>query len=186
MSNPGAHNANVIRSLDQMVALLAAGARPRAQWRIGTEHEKSGFVKPDAAGPGRAGWSAPPYAPRGIEALLHAVSAEGGGTQWQDIIDEGALIGLKGQEQAKGSSISLEPGGQFELSGAPLVSLHDTAAEMAHHFEAIRPACAELGLGFARWAFTPRPGALTFHGCPRAATPSCATTCRVWARWGWI
>lgn len=155
MSNPGALNAHVIESPDQLVAVLAAGARPRAQWRIGTEHEKFGFVKPDAAGPGRAAWSAPPYAPRGIEALLRALSAEGGGTQWQDIIDQGALIGLKGQGAAKGGSISLEPGGQFELSGAPLVSLHDTAAEMAHHFEAIRPACAELGLGFAPLGFHP-------------------------------
>ncbi|MCE2563917.1 glutamate--cysteine ligase [Komagataeibacter sp. FNDCF1] len=155
MSNPGAHNSNVIESFDQMVDILATGARPQAEWRIGTEHEKFGFVKPDAVDPGRRAWSSPPYAPRGIEALLRDLAAQAGGTQWEDIIDRGALIGLKGRADARGSSISLEPGGQFELSGAPLATLHETKAEMAQHFAAIRPACTELGLGFAPLGFHP-------------------------------
>ncbi|MCE2574575.1 glutamate--cysteine ligase [Komagataeibacter sp. FNDCR2] len=155
MSNPGAHNSNVIESFEQMVGILAAGARPRSEWRIGTEHEKFGFVRPEAAGPQRRAWSSPPYAPRGIEALLRALAAEKGGRRWEEIIDRDALIGLKGLADAKGGSISLEPGGQFELSGAPLRTLHETAAEMDRHFAAIRPACAALGIGFMPLGFHP-------------------------------
>ncbi|GAN96058.1 glutamate--cysteine ligase [Komagataeibacter europaeus NBRC 3261] len=155
MSNPGAHNSTVIESFDQMVAILAAGARPRSEWRIGTEHEKFGFVRPDAATPQRRAWSSPPYAPQGIEALLRGLAAEAGGRRWEEIIDRGALIGLKGLADAKGGSISLEPGGQFELSGAPLVSLHDTRSEMDRHFAAIRPICDRLGIGFAPLGFHP-------------------------------
>jgi len=155
MSNPGAHNSNVIESFQQMVDVLAAGARPRQEWRIGTEHEKFGFVLPDAAGPQRRAWSSPPYAPQGIEALLRDLAGENGGARWQEIIDRDALIGLKGAADAKGCSISLEPGGQFELSGAPLASLHETAVEMDRHFASIRKPCNELGIGFAPIGFHP-------------------------------
>ncbi|RFD20518.1 glutamate--cysteine ligase [Komagataeibacter melaceti] len=155
MSNPGAHNSDVIESFEQMVGVLAAGARARSEWRIGTEHEKFGFVLPAAASPQRRAWSSPPYAPQGIEALLQALAGEKSGRRWEEIIDRDALIGLKGMADAKGASISLEPGGQFELSGAPLGTLHETAAEMAQHFAAIRPVCAALGIGFAPLGFHP-------------------------------
>ena len=71
------------------------------------------------------------------------------------ILDQGALIGLKGEGANKGASISLEPGGQLELSGAPLADLHQTRAEFAAHFDALAPVAERLGLGFSPLGFHP-------------------------------
>ncbi len=144
MSNPGEENATPIESVRQLAALLAAGGKPAADWRIGTEHEKFGFYRPGAAAPA---WSAPPYEPGGIRAMLEGIAAQG----WEEIRDQGNLIGLK----QNGESVSLEPGGQFELSGAPLASLHDTKAEFDRHFAAVRAVASPLGLGFAPLGFHP-------------------------------
>jgi glutamate--cysteine ligase len=142
MSNPGEEDTTPIVSARQLADYLAAGAKPRADWRIGTEHEKFGFARD----PGQH-FAPPPYEPGGIRAMLEAIGAEG----WEPIRDADALIGLK----RGGESVSLEPGGQFELSGAPLDSLHDTKAEFEAHFAAVRRAAAPLGLGFAPLGFHP-------------------------------
>lgn len=152
MSNPAAEDLRPVTSVRELSDLLAAGCKPREAWRIGTEHEKIGFIRPEAASAGRPAFSAPPYKPEGIEALLNALKAQG---NWQPITDEGALIGLKGDGPNRGGAVSLEPAGQFELSGAPLVSLHETAAEFSRHFDAIRKPSRELGLGFASLGFHP-------------------------------
>ena len=145
MSNPGEENATPITDVRELAAYLAAGCKPASQFRIGTEHEKFGFRQPGSAG--APAWSAPAYEPRGIHAMLSGIAALG----WEEIRDQGALIGLaKG-----GESVSLEPGGQFELSGAPLASLHETRAELDRHFADVRQVGGPLGLGFAPLGFHP-------------------------------
>ena len=77
------------------------------------------------------------------------------GPQWQEIMDSGLPIGLKGEEQHGGASISLEPGGQFELSGAPLETLHQTKRELDEHCAAVSALAGEMGIGFAPLGFHP-------------------------------
>ena len=143
MSNPGEADATPITSLAQLADELAAGCKPPAEFRIGTEHEKFGFAPIDL--------HPPPYSPRGIQAVLEGLQSE----DFVPILDQGALIGLTGTGPESGASISLEPGGQLELSGAPLANLHQTRAEFIRHFNALRPIADSLGLGFAPVGFHP-------------------------------
>ena len=139
MSNPGESDPTPISSARQLAGWFAAGSKPRDAWRIGTEHEKFGFRRGDLA--------PPPYEPGGIRAMLEGLMAFG----WEPILDRGNPIGLKRGE----ASVSLEPGGQFELSGAPLVSMHEAAAELADHLREVREVAEPLGLGFAPLGFHP-------------------------------
>ncbi|GAN53245.1 glutamate--cysteine ligase [Tanticharoenia sakaeratensis] len=155
MSNPGEENDTPIRQRAELIGILARGCKPREDWRIGTEHEKFGFRLP---GHGGTAFMPPPFRPDGIEALLQAIGRDE--AAWSPIMDDaiepaGALIGLKGQGPEKGSSISLEPAGQFELSGGPLRTLHETRDEMAAHFESVRGPAEALGYGFAPIGFQP-------------------------------
>ena len=143
MSNPSDADATPIASVQQLAASLAAGGKPKAEWRIGTEHEKFGFM--------RSSLRSPPYAPDGIRALLDGLSGPG----WDEIPDAGLPIGLKGSGPNEGASISLEPGGQFELSGAPLATLHETKAELDGHCATVSALAAELGIGFAPLGYHP-------------------------------
>ncbi|MBR0652561.1 glutamate--cysteine ligase [Roseomonas terrae] len=139
MSNPGESDPTPITSARQLAEWFAAGSKPRHQWRIGTEHEKFGFRLTDLA--------PPPYEPDGIRAMLEGLTRFG----WEPILDRGNPIGLKRGQ----ASVSLEPGGQFELSGAPLATMHEAAAELAEHLEEVRAVAAPLGLGFAPLGFHP-------------------------------
>jgi glutamate--cysteine ligase len=139
MSNPGEQDGTPITSVRQLADYLAVGCKPREKFKIGTEHEKFGFA--------RTGFAPPPYEPGGIRAMLEGIRALG----WEPIEDRGALIGLK----HAGESVSLEPGGQFELSGAPLATLHETRAELDRHFADVHRVAEPLGLGFAPLGFHP-------------------------------
>jgi glutamate--cysteine ligase len=139
MSNPGEADLTPITSVQQLADWFAQGSKPAADWRIGTEHEKFGFH--------RRSLLAPPYEPAGIRALLQGLEGKG----WAPILDNGNPIGLTRQ----GASISLEPGGQFELSGAPLPDLHAAWAELQNHLAETREAAAPLELGFAPLGFHP-------------------------------
>jgi len=139
MSNPGESDPTPITSARQLAGWFAAGSKPRDAWRIGTEHEKFGFRRDDL--------SPPPYEPGGIRAMLEGLMRFG----WEPILDRGNPIGLKRGE----ASVSLEPGGQFELSGAPLRTLHETHAETADHLREVREVAGPLGLGFAPLGFHP-------------------------------
>lgn len=150
MSNPGTSNSATIENRAQLVEVLERGSKPQSEWKIGTEHEKFGFVLP-GQDDGREPLSAPPYEPKGIGTLLQKLE----GPDWAPIHDGEALIGLAGQNSQKGRSISLEPAGQFELSGAPVVSLQETQAEMQEHFDLIRGPASELGIGFLPFGFQP-------------------------------
>ena len=143
MSNPGEQDATPIRSMADLSANLAAGGKPRSHWRIGTEHEKFGFRRPDAGGH----FEPIPYGPNGIGDLLAGIAPQG----FEEIRDQGALIGLKRGAE----SISLEPGGQFELSGGILANLHETRAEFAAHFKTVLPVAGPMGIAFALLGFHP-------------------------------
>ncbi len=118
----------------ELVEYLAGGSKPPAQFRVGTEHEKFGFIKD--------GLKPLPYEGRqSVRALLEGLRDR---FNWQPIEEGGYLIGLK----RDGASVSLEPGGQFELSGAPLASVHETCIEVGRHLEEVREIAEPLGVGF--------------------------------------
>ncbi|MGA9865977.1 MAG: glutamate-cysteine ligase family protein, partial [Acetobacteraceae bacterium] len=143
MSNPGDADTTPIRSVRQLADYIAAGCKPRGDFRIGTEHEKFGFRRADLA--------PPPYdGDRGsIRAMLEGLARIGRGAP---ILDHANPIGIALEG---GASVSLEPAGQLELSGAPLETLHDTKAEFDAHFAAVRTVAEPLGLGFAPLGFHP-------------------------------
>ncbi|MGL5734566.1 MAG: glutamate-cysteine ligase family protein, partial [Beijerinckiaceae bacterium] len=114
-------DATPIQSRDELVEWFAAGAKPRERFRMGTEHEKVPYYSADNT-------PVPYEGPRGIRALLEGLQAR---TGWQPIIDGGNPIGLFNDDL--GAAISLEPGGQFELSGAPLATVHETHTELMQH-----------------------------------------------------
>ena len=133
-----------IESRNQLAAHLEAGGKPRAAWRIGTEHEKFGFYKD--------GHTPVPYqGPRGIRALLEGMQGLLG---WEPIRDGENIIGLA--DPIGGGAISLEPGGQFELSGAPLRSLHQTCREVHAHLAQVRQVADPLGIGFLGLGMSPK------------------------------
>ncbi len=122
-----------IESRDQLIASFAAGEKPKDAWRIGTEHEKFVYANGDH--------HAPSYdEPSGIRALLGELEQYG----WKPVMEGGNAIAMSGPD----GSISLEPAGQFELSGAPLDSLHETCAETGRHLEQVKAAGKKLGIGF--------------------------------------
>ncbi len=128
-----------------LAAHLASGCKPAVDFRIGAEHEKFGFHK--------ASLRPVPYEGRsGIEALLKGLMRFGWRGVYEHRPDGGeTLIALSRQ----GASVSLEPGGQFELSGAPLADAHQIAAETAQHLDETREVGGELGLGFLGLGFSP-------------------------------
>ena len=122
-----------IESRDQLISVFARGEKPRERWRIGTEHEK--FVY------SRADHHAPSYdEEKGIRALLLGLTRFG----WTPVTEGGNVIALAGED----GTISLEPAGQLELSGAPVENLHQTCAETGRHLAQVKALGDELGLGF--------------------------------------
>jgi glutamate--cysteine ligase len=133
-----------IEGFDQLVAWMAAGSKPRAAWRIGTEHEKFPFYV-DGNGP------VPYDGSRGIRALLEGMQGLLG---WDPIIDAGRIIGLV--EPTGQGAISLEPGGQFELSGAPVETIHQTCREGNAHLAQLREIAEPLGIRFLGLGGSPK------------------------------
>ncbi|HEY5963682.1 MAG TPA: glutamate--cysteine ligase [Xanthobacteraceae bacterium] len=133
-----------IQSRDELVAWFEAGCKPKAKFRVGTEHEKFPFRVNDH-GP-------VPYAgPRGIRALLDGMHELLG---WEPIMEGENIIGLA--DVTGGGAISLEPGGQFELSGAPVDNVHQTASELFAHLAQVREVARPLDIGFLGLGMTPR------------------------------
>ncbi|TCT09969.1 glutamate--cysteine ligase [Tepidamorphus gemmatus] len=133
-----------LETRDELIDYIAAGAKPRSRFRIGTEHEKFGFYTADC--------SPVPYGgDRGIEKLLENMQLLLG---WEPVTDGGRIIGLL--DPTKGGAISLEPGGQFELSGAPLETIHQTCREVNSHLAQLREVAEPLGIGFLGLGFSPK------------------------------
>ena len=141
MSGPSAVNETPITERAQLVDFLGGGTRPIDQWRIGTEHEKFGFRLDDLRPPTWEG-------PQGIGALLEGMTRFG----WERVTEHGKLIALSRDN----ASVSLEPAGQLELSGAPLPTIHDTCCEVTCHLKEVKAVADELGLGFLGMGFQPK------------------------------
>lgn len=125
---------------DDLVDYMAKGCKPAEAWRVGAEHEKFGFKL--------KGYDRVPYeGPDGIQALLEGLKRFG----WAGVYEGPTLIGL----ERNGASVSLEPGGQFELSGAPLATIHEICHETGGHLEEVKAVADELGIGFLGMGFSP-------------------------------
>ncbi len=130
---PSISNAPVIEERSQLIDYFAGGEKAKDRWRIGTEHEKFVYSTVDC--------HAPSYdEPGGIRDLLMALTEFG----WTPVEEGGNVIALSGPD----GTVSLEPAGQLELSGAPLENLHQTCAETGRHLEQVKAVGERLGLGF--------------------------------------
>jgi glutamate--cysteine ligase len=136
----------VIESRDELVAYLEAGSKPASDWRIGTEHEKFAFDR-------RGNAPVPYQGERGIGALLGGIAGRFG---WDPVREDGNVIALNRIDCPKGGIISLEPGGQLELSGAPLKTVHQTFEELRQHLVEVKEVGEHLGLGFLGIGFSPK------------------------------
>lgn len=140
MSVPSHAGGEIVTEKQQLVAYLEAGCKPASQWRVGTEHEKFPFRRADHA--------PIPYDGRdGIRALLDGLKRFG----WVGTHEGETLIGLS----QGGSSISLEPGGQVELSGAPRDTIHETCFETTEHLRQLREIGGPLDIGMLGLGFHP-------------------------------
>uniref|UniRef100_A0A0E0DLI1 Glutamate--cysteine ligase n=1 Tax=Oryza meridionalis TaxID=40149 RepID=A0A0E0DLI1_9ORYZ len=126
-------------TMEDLVAYLVSGCKPKENWRIGTEHEKFGFEVDTLR----------PIKYDQIRDILNGLAER---FDWDKIVEENNVIGLKQGKQ----SISLEPGGQFELSGAPLETLHQTCAEVNSHLYQVKAVGEEMRIGFLGIGFQPK------------------------------
>jgi len=140
MAAPPSSAGAPIENRHQLIEYLAAGCKPPSDWRIGTEHEKFVFNlethKP-----------APYDGPWGIRAMLEGLQRFG----WQPVLENGNPIALTMDD----CNISLEPGGQLELSGAPLDTIHKTCDEVHEHLAQVKEVAGELGVGMLGLGFHP-------------------------------
>ncbi|GHP11765.1 glutamate--cysteine ligase [Pycnococcus provasolii] len=125
---------------EEMIAYIASGCKPKAEWRIGTEHEKFGFNLKDTT-------------PIDYAQIKHLLDEIGERFEWEPIMEKENIIGLK---RSDGQSITLEPGGQFELSGAPLRTIHETCAEVNSHLYQVRNVAESMDVGFLGVGMNPR------------------------------
>ena len=124
-----------IEYMGQLAEYMASGCKPKADWKIGTEHEKFGYLA-DTLEP------LPYDGPRSIRALLEGMRDRFG---WTPVYEQGAIIGLT---RADGANVSLEPGGQFELSGAQVDTIHQTRDELSAHLREVQAIADPLGIRF--------------------------------------
>ena len=142
MSIPSAAKSTPIGSRQQLADYLAAGEKPREAWRIGTEHEKFGFLTDSLRPPTFEG-------DRGIRVLLETLADRYG---WRIAREGDTPVALtRGM-----ANITLEPAGQLELSGAPLETVHDTCREVNAHLDEVRAVAETLGIGFLGMGFQPK------------------------------
>jgi len=135
-----------IGSRDDLVEWFAVGCKPKDQWRIGTEHEKIVFQTDDLR-------PVPYEGPRGIRAIMEELIRRYG---WQPIMEGDNIIALKRPDGEPAATVSLEPGGQFELSGAPLATLHEVGDETQLHLDQVRAIGEDLKIGFLGLGFSPK------------------------------
>src|SRR5262249_54872432 len=132
-----------IEARSELVAWFEAGIKLPSEFRLGTEHEKFAFTVADHR-------PVPYEGDRSIRSLLEGMQRVLG---WEPIIEHGNIIGLL--DAAGGGAISLEPGGQFELSGAPMETVHETCSELIAHLEQLKKIASPLGIGFLGIGMTP-------------------------------
>lgn len=133
----------IVESVDDLVAYMASGSRPMEEWRLGTEHEKFGYTLDNLR-------PLPYEGKRGIETILTELADQ---FDWKPVTEEGRVIALLDDT---GASITLEPGGQLELSGALLDSIHQTCSEVNTHLKQVRAVSEPLGIAFLGMGFHPK------------------------------
>jgi glutamate--cysteine ligase len=135
---------SVVTDKRELVAYMEAGCKPQPQWRIGTEHEKLAYSLED--------YRPLPYeGPRGVRAVLEGLVALG----WQPVHENGHIIALT---DSTGCAVTLEPGGQIELSGAPLCNIHQTCGEIDRHLSQVKAVAADLNIAFLGIGYQPKWG----------------------------
>jgi len=152
MSAPPSGGGAPIEHRRQLIEYFVAGNKPRAAWRLGTEHEKFGYHKATLKPLAYEGRD-------GIRALLEGLTRFG----WEPVVEGNNPIALLRDK----ASITLEPGGQFELSGAPLETLHETAAENSQHLREVGEVAGEIGAGFIGLGFAPQWTREDMHWMPK-------------------
>ena len=153
MSAPPQGKGEPITSKSQLVEYIEAGCKPPEDWRIGTEHEKFGYRRSDHK-------PLPYEGPDGIGAILKGMRRFG----WEAILEGENVIALT----KDGCNVTLEPGGQFELSGAPLRSIHDTCDEVHTHLRQVKEITGELGTGMVGIGFRPKWARADIPWMPKA------------------
>ena len=152
MSAPPSGGGTPIENRRQLIEYFAAGNKPRADWRMGTEHEKFGFdtktLKP-----------LPYDGARGVRAMLEGMTRFG----WEPVTEGNNIIALSRGK----ASVTLEPGGQFELSGAPLETLHETDEENVQHLREVKEVAGEIGAGYIGLGFAPEWTREDIHWMPK-------------------
>ncbi len=131
-----------IEDTSELVAYLETGSKPAKDWRIGTEHEKFPYRLDDLR-------PLPYEGEMGIRAVLNGFTKFG----WEPVLENGNPIAMT---KKGGGSISLEPAGQLELSGAPLNTIHETCGEVTGHLQQCRAIASKLGIGFLGLGFHPK------------------------------
>ena len=142
MPTPNSPTQEEITEKAPLVEYLESGCKPPENWRIGTEHEKFAYRLEDLKPLEYEG-------PRGIREILERMTRFG----WQPVIENGNPIALTKEDY---SSISLEPAGQLELSGAPLETIHQTCKEVGEHLNQVKAIASELDIGFVGLGYQPK------------------------------
>ena len=144
MSGPSSASDDILENVQELKAWMEAGSKPKSEWLIGTEHEKFGFDRKTLR-------PLPYEGDNGIEAMLRGLTR----FDWEPVFEEGLLIALHRDAAKGGGSVTLEPGGQLELSGAPLASIHQTCQEVSGHLHEVRTVAEELDQGYLGLGFAP-------------------------------
>jgi glutamate--cysteine ligase len=148
-------HAEPVSSANDLVDYLASGCKPETQWGLGTEHEKFGYTLDDLR-------PLPYEGPRGIRTLLTGLADQ---FDWRPVYEDGLPIALLDDT---GASITLEPGGQLELSGALLDNIHQTCTEVNTHLKQVRSLSEPLGIAFLGMGFQPKWSREDMQWMPKA------------------
>jgi glutamate--cysteine ligase len=144
-----------VESRSELVEYLESGCKPESNWKLGTEHEKFGYTLDDLA-------PLPYEGERSIHAILTGLAER---FAWQPVMESGLPIALLDET---GASITLEPGGQLELSGALLDNIHQTCTEVNTHLRQVRSVSEPLGIAFLGMGFQPRSRREDMQWMPKA------------------
>jgi len=142
MAAPSSSGGATVTSKRQLIEYVEKGCKPRDAWRIGTEHEKFAYDRKTLR---RLPYEGTP----GIRQLLEGMQRFG----WEPVCEKGNVIALR---DSGGGSVTLEPGGQFELSGALLENIHQTCREVHIHLDQVRTVCGEIGASMVGLGFDPK------------------------------
>ncbi len=142
MPEDSAPTSDVITDKKPLIEYMESGCKPPEDWRIGTEHEKFAYHISDLTQLEYEGEA-------GIRALLEGLTKFG----WKPVLENGHPIALSKPDH---SSITLEPAGQVELSGAPLENIHQTCSEVSEHLKQVKSVAKDLGIGFIGLGYQPK------------------------------